>query len=140
MDLGSAIENKVINNTVNFCEHGISTSNFDNSSIYNNTIYECDIGIYFSSKSDMNNISYNTISVEHDGILLVDSNYNLITWNTFSQSDYCWREIDSMGNVFENNDCHVTSNPIPCFSIGMLISTLMLFGLVYLFLRKKRLP
>ena len=83
--------------------------------------------------SHQNNISFNNITNNDDGILLSGSNNNNVSWNTLRGNTFCITEYYCSGNVIENNDCD--SNPpeypsIPGFEWIFVLITIMAFILI----------
>ena len=119
MRLQSSNDVIVHSNIINNNERGITLQDCNNGNFTHNSINRnLEIGMYLSSNSDGNRIKNNTINQNDLGIGLDQSDSNNITGNTLIDNNWCILEIDSEGNLIENNFCTAPTVNTPIFING----------------------
>ncbi|MFX1374349.1 MAG: right-handed parallel beta-helix repeat-containing protein [Promethearchaeota archaeon] len=94
--------------------------------------------------SNFNNITENYFhDLSANGILLMDSSYNIITKNTIRNCYRCFNEGSGcIGNVFEDNICEGEGYRLPISGFDVIIIITMLLSIVslvsvYIFFKKR---
>ncbi|MFX1570122.1 MAG: NosD domain-containing protein [Promethearchaeota archaeon] len=118
------------NNVSSNVDEGIRLEHYGNNIIENNIVNDNEHGIMLS-ESDFNDILNNMINYSRGyGIEFWDSDYNNITGNTFyCNRDGCWREENSIGNIFTDNICELCPEeptdggrpPIPSYNVLFIL-------------------
>ncbi len=128
--------NQISHNTIDSDFHGIDIYESSNNTIDSNHITSYTDGIQLG-ESDSNLIVNNSIDGSgHYGIDFRDSSYNTIRNNKVRNKGECFRESgDCVGNVFENNDCLETGDPVIGYGLFIIFSIL---GISLLLLLKER--
>ena len=127
LNIERVINVTVAKNKVSYSSTGIFLRGSDVEKCYNNTISENNVndnyrGIYLH-RTDNNTILGNSIKENYIGIYLRRSNYNNVTGNILIGNDECIVEEECVGNIFENNNCHV-GDIIPGYNLFYLLGIL----------------
>jgi len=143
----------IYNNSASNGIFGISiTGSHENNITDNRANYNKECGIFLLS-SNNNNITQNTANNNGWGIYLWSSNYTLVSGNTLLGNTICNDQIGCVNNTLINNNCGVAiavgdgddddddkkEEVIPGYDLFILVGMILLLGVIYIIIVKKRL-
>ena len=73
-------------------------------------------------ESNNNTVLGNTANINYKGIVLWNSDYNIVLRNTLLENVVCVLEVISEGNLFEKKDCRIGT--VPRYNVFFLLGIL----------------
>jgi parallel beta-helix repeat protein len=102
----SDYNNISLNSALNNLQNGINLFDGAFNNISGNVLNNNDMsGISLVTFSDNNTLSHNTANYNQIGIRVYKSDYNMILENILIGNGVCIEELESSGNMFDNNNC-----------------------------------